>query len=142
MNPSLILARFFGLQSPIRLTGSYWYTTTHQALQVLLKRIYSSLSAWYPLLEFFKSIFWITLSSARLWALERVSSVSRKQGFCNRDASIQRLRPDTVIRNKLFLFCCSPITSANSLKGGKSLFQRNFVRGCLKSPDSVIFHRL
>jgi hypothetical protein len=32
-------------------------------LQVLPKRIYSSPSAWYPLLEFFKSIFWITLSS-------------------------------------------------------------------------------
>src|SRR5580704_10551000 len=82
MNPSLILARFFDLQSLIRLTGSYWYTTTHQALQVLLKRIYSSPSAWYPLLEFFKSIFWITLSSARLWSVERVSSVSRKQDFC------------------------------------------------------------
>src|SRR5580700_6224508 len=63
MNPSLILARFFDLQSLIRLTGSYWYTTTHQALPALLKRIYSSPSAWYPRLEFFKSIFWITLSS-------------------------------------------------------------------------------
>src|SRR5271165_3625422 len=128
MNPSLILARFFGRQSPMRLTGSYWYTTTHQALQVLLKRIYSSLSAWYPLLEFFKSIFWITLSSARLWAVERGSSVSRKQDFCNRDASIRRPRPDNVIRNKFFLFCCSPITAAHSLKGGNNLFQRNFVR--------------
>src|SRR6266481_8965847 len=93
MNPSLILARFFGLQSPIRLTGSYWYTTTNQALQVLLKRIYSSPSAWYPLLEFFKSIFWITLSSARLWSVERVSSVSRKQDFCNRDERPMRALP-------------------------------------------------
>src|SRR5271165_186025 len=70
-------ARFFARQLFTQLSHSCWYITTHQAPQNLLKRIYKSPSAWRRLRRFFKSISWITSSSAR------VTSVSRKQNFCN-----------------------------------------------------------
>ena len=52
-------------------------TIIHQATQYLLRPIYNSLSASRRLRRFFKSISWITSSSAK------VSSVSKKQDFCN-----------------------------------------------------------
>jgi RadC-like JAB domain len=69
--------RFSGRQLFTRLSHSCWCTITHQAQQTLPKRIYSSPSASRRLRRFFKSISWITSSSAG------VSSVSRKQDFCN-----------------------------------------------------------
>jgi hypothetical protein len=63
-------------QITLRLTGSCWYTITHQVTQTILKPIYKSPSASRRLLKFFKSISWITSS------LAGASSVSRKQDFC------------------------------------------------------------
>src|SRR5271166_1350000 len=83
MNLWLILARFFGQQLFIRPTRSSWYIITPQATQNLLKQIYSSPSASRRPRRFFKSISWITSSSARQWLAAAVSSVSRKQDFCN-----------------------------------------------------------
>src|SRR5271166_1483195 len=72
------LVRFFVRQLFTQLSLSCWYITTHPATQTLLKQIYSLPSAWRRPRRFFKSISWITLSSAG------VSSVSRKQDFCYR----------------------------------------------------------
>src|SRR5271165_7627733 len=69
--------RFFGLRFSILLSPLCSYTTIHPAAQNLLKQIYKSPSVLRRLRRFFKSISWITSSSAR------VSSVSRKQNFCN-----------------------------------------------------------
>ena len=68
-------ANFFARQLFTQLSHSCWYITTHQATQALLKKIYSLPSAWRRPRGFFKSISWITLSSAG------VPSVSRKQDF-------------------------------------------------------------
>jgi hypothetical protein len=56
----------------VRLRGR----NSHQAQQNHLKQFYKSPNVSYPLLGFFKSTSWITSSS------EKVSSVSRKQEFC------------------------------------------------------------
>ena len=68
--------RFSGRRLFTQLSLSRSYTTTHQAPQSLLNPICGSPSASRLLLRFFKSISWITSSSAG------VSSVSRKQDFC------------------------------------------------------------
>ena len=69
-------SEIFGPQLFTQLSPSCWCTITHQVTQTILKRIYSSLSALQRLHRFFKSISWITSSSAK------VTSVSRKQDFC------------------------------------------------------------
>src|SRR3984893_13799079 len=76
MNLSLIHARSFGRPLFIRPTHSYLCTITHQAQQNHLKQIYKSPNVSRPLLGFFSSSSWIMSSSAK------VSSVSRKQDFC------------------------------------------------------------
>src|SRR5271166_2763053 len=93
MNLWLILARFFGQQLFIRLSPLCSCTTTHQATQNLLKQIYSSPSASRRLRRFFKSTFWITSSSARLWSASGVSLASRKQDFWSEDTKVLKNFP-------------------------------------------------
>src|SRR5208282_921777 len=95
--------RFSGRQLFTQLSPSCWYTITHQVTQILLKQIYRSPSAWSPLHGFFKSISWITSSSARLWSAVGVSSVSRKQDFCNNE-SRRTFQPSTKRRYDRFRF--------------------------------------
>src|ERR1700730_18136243 len=59
-----LLVRFFVPQLFTQLSPSCWCTTTHRVTQTILKRIYSSPSALQRLHRFFKSIPWITSSSA------------------------------------------------------------------------------
>src|SRR5271165_2583924 len=70
-------ARFFGRQLFTQLSPLCLSITTHLATQALLKQIYCSPSASPRQRRFFKSISWITSSSAG------TTSVSRKQDFCS-----------------------------------------------------------
>src|SRR5271166_276291 len=79
--------RFSGPQLFTQLSPSCWCTITHQVIQTILKRIYSSPSASRQLRRFFKSISLIMRSWDRRLLADWDTSAFRKQDFCNKRVS-------------------------------------------------------